>query len=221
MTIRKGTILALSLALSALAAPGLARAEGDAKPIFDGSTPKGWILTDGKPLPAKFVQEGGINPHGTGSYIVVYEEKLGDFVVDFDYKLSKGCNSGVFFRVNDLKDPVYSGIEIAIDDTTGTGYHDSGAFYDLVRPSTNAQKPAGEWNHMTVTAKGPEVSVAINGVEVSRINLDEWNEPGKRPDGSNHKFEKVAIGKLGRTGYFGFQDHGQDCWYKNITLRKP
>lgn len=203
----------------ALAAPAVS-ADDDAKTIFDGSGPKGWILTDGSPLPEKFVQEDGLNPHGTGSYIVAHEEKAGDFVLDFDYKLSKGCNSGVFIRVNDLKDPVYTGIEIAIDDTTGHGFHDSGAFYDLVPPKTNAQKPAGEWNHMTITAKGPKITVVLNGTKVSSINLDEWNEAGKRPDGSNHKFNNVAIGKLDRAGYFGFQDHGQNCWYKNIKLKK-
>ena len=219
MTFRKPSLPALAaLVLLAGAAP---RAADAARPIFDGSTPKGWMLTNGKPLPEKFIQDGAINPHGTGSYIVVYEEKLGDFVLDFDYKLSKGCNSGVFVRVNDLKDPVYTGLEVAIDDTTGQGFHDSGAIYDLVAPKTNAQKPVGEWNHMTIAAKGPKITVAINGTEVSSIDLDQWNEVAKRPDGSNHKFNKKAIGRLDRTGYLGFQDHGQDCWYKNITLKKP
>lgn len=207
-------------ALAALAIPTLAPA-GDAKPIFDGATPKGWMLTNGNPLPAEFVQDGAINPHGSRSYIVVYEEKLGDFTLDFDYKLSKGCNSGVFLRVNDLKDPVYTGLEVALDDTDGTGFHDTGAIYDLVKPKAKVQKPAGEWNHMTITAQGPNIKIVLNGTEVSTINLDEWNEIGKRPDGSDHKFKKIAMGKLDRTGYVGFQDHGQDCWYKNITLKKP
>jgi len=61
--------------------------------------------------------------------------------------------------------------------------HDPGALYDLVAPRTNAQKPAGEWNHMTIHAKGPEITVKLNGVEVSRMNLDEWTAAGKRPDG--------------------------------------
>lgn len=217
MTFLRASLLAAAFTFAA--APAFAA--DDAKPLFDGSTPAGWILTDGKPLPEKFIQDGAINPHGTGSYIVTYKDKLGDFVVDFDYKLSEGCNSGVFIRVNDLKDPVYTGIEVALDDTKGVGLHDSGAFYDLVAPKANAQKPAGEWNHMTITAKGANIKVAINGTEVSAINLDEWNEVAKRPDGSKHKFGKVAIGKLDREGYFGFQDHGQDCWYKNVTFKKP
>jgi hypothetical protein len=188
--------------------------------IHDGTTGKGWILCDGRPLPTAFVQREGLNPHGTGSYLVVHETKAGDFALDFDYKLTKGCNSGVFIRVSDLHDPVQSGIEIALDDTTGSGMHDPGALYDLVAPRTNAQKPAGEWNHMTISAAGPRISVVLNGTEVSSINLDQWNTPGKRPDGSKHKFSKVTIGKLPHHGYFGFQDHGSDCWFKNIKLKE-
>ena len=96
-----------------------------------------------------------------------------------------------------------------------------GALYDLVAPTENAQKPAGEWNpHMTITAFGPKIAIVRNETEVSTINLDEWNEPGKpsRRDPS-HKFDGVAIGKLPRVGYIGFQDHGSDCWYKNIKIK--
>jgi len=60
--------------------------------------------------------------------------------------------------------------------------------------------------------------VVLNGTEVSSINLNEWNAKGRRPDGSRHKFSDVAIGKLPRTGYLGFQDHGSDCWFKNIKI---
>jgi hypothetical protein len=187
--------------------------------IFDGTSSAGWILCDEKPLPMANVQADGLNPHGTGSYLVVHETKVGDFVLDFDYKLSKGCNSGVFVRTSDLKNPVNTGIEVALDDTTGHGLHDPGALYDLVAPSENAQKPAGEWNHMTITAAGPKITIVLNEKEVSTINLDEWNEPGKRPDGSSHKFGDVAIGKLPRTGYIGFQDHGSDCWFKNVKIK--
>jgi hypothetical protein len=196
-----------------------ATAEQEFRLIFDGTSGTGWILCDQKPLPKVNVQADGLNPHGTGSYLVVHETKVGDFVLDFDYKLSKGCNSGVFIRTSDLKNPVNTGIEVALDDTTGNGLHDSGALYDLVAPSENAQKPAGDWNHMTINALGPRITIILNGKEVSTINLDEWTEPGKRPDGSSHKFGDVAIGKLPQIGYVGFQDHGSDCWFKNVKIK--
>lgn len=178
-----------------------------------------WVTNTGKPLPDANATEDGINPHKSGGYLVVHRKPLKDFVLDFDYKLSKGCNSGVFLRVGDLKQPVYTGLEVAIDDTTGTGYHDPGAIYDLVKPRTNAQKPAGEWNHMTITARGPIVTVVLNGKEVSSINQDQFSKAGERPDGSKHKFTQVAIKDLNQAGHFGFQDHGQDCWFKNVRAR--
>ncbi|MGE3821395.1 MAG: DUF1080 domain-containing protein [Isosphaeraceae bacterium] len=187
--------------------------------VFDGTGPSGWKTNTGKLITSKNVQADGLNPHGSGGYLVVHESPVGNFTLDFDYKLSKGCNSGVFIRVGDLKDPVMTGIEIALDDTQGHGLHDTGAFYDLVAPRRNAQKPAGEWNHMTITAKGPNVEVILNGESVSAIDLDQWGEPGKRPDGSNHKFKGVTVKNLPRTGYFGFQDHGQDCWFKNVKIK--
>jgi len=195
-------------------------ADKEFRTLFDGTTGTGWMLCDKKPLPKEHVQADGLNPHGTGSYLVVHETKFADFVLDFDYKLSTGCNSGVFIRISDLGDPVNTGIEVALDDTTGKGMHDPGAFYDLVAPKENTQKPAGQWNHMTITAKGPKIFVVLNDSRVSEIDLDQWNEPGKRPDGSSHKFTNVAIGKLPRNGYLGFQDHGSDCWFRKIKIRE-
>ena len=161
-----------------------------------------------------------MNPHLTGSYLVVYQDKLTDFELDFNYKLEKGCNSGVFLRVSDLADPIRTGIEIALADTSGSGLSDSGAFAGLVAPDLNAQKPAGQPNHMTITAQGPEIRVVLNGSPVSSIQLDEWTAPGKRPDGSDHDFKKVAIAKLARTGYVGFKGVMGNCWFNQIRLKR-
>jgi hypothetical protein len=216
-----GMRTAIKTCLIVVSATALTAAAGEEgfRTLFDGTTAAGWMLCDKKPLPKANVQADGLNPHGTGSYLVIHETKFSDFVLDFDYKLSKNCNSGVFIRVSDLNDPVNTGIEVALDDTKGSGMHDPGAFYDLVAPKENAQKAAGEWNHMTITASGPKITVDLNGARVTSIDLDEWKEPGKRPDGSKHKFTSVAIGKLPRTGYLGFQDHGSDCWFKNVKIK--
>jgi len=50
------------------------------------------------------------------------------------------------------------------------------------------------------------------------MNLDEWGEPTKRPDGSTHKFTDTVWKNRPRHGYIGLQDHGSPCWYKNIRL---
>lgn len=215
MLSRAGLATALALVLGA----ATFAAQDGFKTIFDGKGTGGWKINTGGDLPKANMQADGLNPHGSGGYIVMYEKPYRDFVLDFDYKLSKGCNSGVFLRVKDPKDPVYTGLEVALDDTIGTGFHDPGAFYDLVRPRKNAQKTVGEWNHMTITAKGPKIDIELNGEKVSSIDLSAFKEVGKRPDGTPHKFDKARIADFDRAGYFGFQDHGQDCWFKNVKVK--
>jgi hypothetical protein len=62
------------------------------------------------------------------------------------------------------------------------------------------------------------VTASVNGEAVASINTDEWTQPGKRPDGSTHKFGK-AIKDFPREGYIGLQDHGHDVWFKNIKIK--
>jgi hypothetical protein len=155
--------------------------------------------------------------------MLVYEKPLENFVLSLDCKISPKCNSGIFVRTRSLtprpgKDVGFNGIEIAIDAEDGPGFHTTGALYDLVATEVNAMKPVGEWNHFQITCDRSLIEAELNGRRVSRMNLDEWKEPNKRPDGSAHKFD-VAYKDHPRTGYIGLQDHGSDCWYRNIKLR--
>ena len=191
--------------------------------LFDGKSTAGWMTSDQKP-PRTPVEQGSLNPHKSGHYMLVHTQQWSDFVLSLDFKISKGCNSGVFVRTSSLiprpgKDVGYNGIEIAIDDTTGAGYHDTGAIYDLVKPSKNAMRPVGEWNHMVITCDSNLIRVELNGEPVSTMNVDEFSAPNKRPDGSSHKFD-VAWKDHPRKGYIGLQDHGSPCWFKNIKLRE-
>ena len=190
--------------------------------LFDGKTLNGW-MTSGKKPSRTPVEDGSLNPHKCGDYMMVYEKPLSDFVLSLDFKISKGCNSGIFVRTYSLtprpgKDVGYNGLEIAIDDTKAAGFVDTGAIYDLSRPSKNAMKPVGEWNHAVITCDRSVISVELNGEPVNRVDLSQFKEIGKRPDGSPHKFD-VAYKDHPREGYIGLQDHGSPCWFKNIKLR--
>jgi len=192
--------------------------------LFDGKTLNGWMTNTR--LPSKTgVEDGAINPHGSGGYMMIHEKQWSDFILSLDFKISKGCNSGVFVRTFPLtprsgKDVGFNGIEIAIDDTApSAGFHDTGAIYDLVRPSRNAMKPVGEWNHMEVTCNRNIIAVEVNGETVSRMDLDQFAQPNRRPDGTEHKFD-IAYKDHPRRGYIGLQDHGSPCWYRNIRLKQ-
>jgi hypothetical protein len=189
--------------------------------LFDGASTKGWMTPKEQPLPASHVQEGSLNPHPC-DYMLTHEKVWDNFKLSLDFQISPGCNSGIFVRTFPLaprsgKDVGFNGIEIAIDDTKSADFHDTGAIYDLAKPTKNAMRPAGEWNHLIVTCDKNLIEVELNGEQVNRLDLDEWPEKNKRPDGSDHKFD-VAFKDHPRKGHIGLQDHGRDCWYKNIKL---
>ncbi len=192
------------------------------KLLFDGKTLDGWKTSGLKPS-KRPVEDASINPHLCGDYMMVHETEWSDFVLSLDFKISKGCNSGIFVRTSPLtprpgKDVGYNGIEVAIDDTRTADFHDTGALYDLVKPSRNAMKPPEEWNHAVITCDRSLITVELNGEKVTRMDLEEWTEISRRPDGTEHKFD-VAYRDHARCGYIGLQDHGSRCWFKNIKLK--
>ena len=190
--------------------------------IFDGKTTQGWMTPKHQTLPISHVQEGSLNPHPC-DYMLVYEKPLENFVLALDFKITEKCNSGIFVRTKSLeprpgKDVGFNGIEVAIDATSEPGFHSTGALYDLAPTRFNAMTPIGQWNHIEVTSLCSKISVELNGRQVSEMDLNQWKESNKRPDGTPHKFD-VVYKDHPRVGYIGLQDHGSNCWYKNIKLK--
>ena len=191
--------------------------------LFDGKTADGWLDSKENAVAASHVKDGTLNPHPC-NYMLIHKEVHDNFRMSLDFKISPKCNSGVFIRTFPLKpregkDIGFNGIEVAVDDTTTSGFHDTGAIYDLVQTSKNFMKPAGEWNRMLITCDENLISVDVNGIGASRMDLDQWTTANKRPDGTDHKFD-VAYKDHPRKGYVGLQDHGSDVWYRNIKLLK-
>ena len=189
--------------------------------LFDGKTAAGWLDSKEQKVEDTHVQDGCLNPHPC-NYMLIHQEPVENFRLSLDFKLSPKCNSGVFVRTWPLtprpgRDVGFNGIEVALDDTTTSGFHDTGAIYDLVHPAKNAMTPVGTWNRMIVTCDRDRIEIELNGEPVSSMKLDEWTTPNKRPDGTDHKFD-VAFKDHPRKGYFGLQDHGSDVWYRNIKL---
>lgn len=186
--------------------------------LFNGKDLTGWKNNNGKPVKAA-VEDNAIQTHKCGGKVLLHERQLEDFVLRCDFKLSKPkTNSGIFFRVSDPKNPVQAGFEVQVMGGKGTGTHDLGAIYDLAAPSKNMNKAIGEWNSIEITSKGSKISVKVNGEQVSSVDLDKFTEPKKRPDGSKHKFGDIK--NLPRIGQIGFQDHGSQCWFKNVRVKE-
>lgn len=165
-----------------------------------------------------WTMEEGILAWKGGGYIWT-KERYGDFILDLEYMVSEGANSGIFFRTDDLKDIVQTGMEVQIHETTDGSKHGScGAIYDCLSPSKNVAKKAGEWNHYTITCKANKIYVVLNGEQIIDMDLNLWTEPHKNPDGTSNKF-KTAYKDMPREGHIGFQDHGQPVWFRNLKIR--
>lgn len=190
--------------------------------LFDGKTHAGWMNSD-RTVPRTPVENGALNPHRAGHYMLVHTQQWGNFVLALDFKITPKCNSGIFVRTSSLtprpgKDVGFNGLEIAIDDTRNAGFVDTGALYDLARPTGNAMRPVGEWNHLEITCRETQIEIVLNAERVNSVDLAKFIEPNKRPDGTAHKFD-VAWRDHVRRGYIGLQDHGSPCWFKNIKLK--
>ncbi|GAB4249399.1 MAG: DUF1080 domain-containing protein [Acidobacteriota bacterium] len=167
--------------------------------------------------------DGVLHCKGEGGRLLYYvPEQFQDFVFEGEVKLTPKANSGFFFRVADPQDEVQTGFEIQVLDSYGKeapDKHDFGALYDIAAPTVNAAKPAGEWNQVRVTADGPHIVVELNGQTVVDVDLSQWKEAGRNPDGTPNKFKR-PYAEMTHPGYLGIQDHGDELWFRNLRVKR-
>jgi len=146
------------------------------------------------------------------------KDKYSDFMLDLEFKLDKGTNSGVFLRAGERKWIPW--IEVQVEDSYDKeiSKHICGGIFDCLEPRVNAVKKAGEWNHMTIVAIKNNIHVTLNGQRVVNMDLNKWDTPRKNPDGTRNKFG-IAYKDLPKKGYIGLQDHGQAITYRNVKIR--
>jgi hypothetical protein len=191
-----------------------ARAEW--KQLFNGRSLEGWTDAQAHPPGEGWVVENGAMARKERAGDIWTKDRYGDFVLELEFK-TKG-NSGVFIRTDKPTDNVQTGIEIQVDNPSrNPGKHSVGAVYDALAPAKSAGK-RDDWNKLAITAKGSKLAVELNGERIIDMDLDEWNEAGKNPDGTKNKF-KTALKDFKRRGYIGFQDHGAEVMYRNVRIR--
>lgn len=178
------------------------------------------LESDGFPINKHWqVKDGILSPSKTPGGIIYTKEQYEDFTLSLEYKTSKECNSGIFFRT-DPKNPVQGGIELQISSPgLYRGRHVVGAIFDAKEPVSQNSKLDGEWNTLHLTCIGSQVLATINGRTVQRANLNNWTTPSQNPDGSKNKFNK-ALKDFARSGHIGLQYHGQAISYRNITIQR-
>ncbi len=151
------------------------------KPIFNGKDLSGWTkivggdwsIEDGT-LIGRNGQKWTTDPQKTGSWLC-YDKPVRDFRLELQYAINARANSGIFFRAATEKNPAFTGYEMQITSYGGTSLNKGGtpgAIYDVIAPSKNAARAAGQWNSVTITGKGPQITIEMNGQKVVDTELN-------------------------------------------------
>lgn len=189
------------------------------EPLFAGSLFNrvdlaGWKIVDGKDG-SWGVEQGVLFTTGDGGGWLSTEREYDNFALDLDFRLTKGGNSGVFLRSPRQGDPAYSGMEIQVlDDDAGEyaklqPWQYCGSIYGVEAPSLRASKKAQEWQHYHIVARGPHISVTLNGQLIVDADL-----------AAHMDKESTHPGLKRRSGFIGLQSHTLRVEYRNITLKE-
>jgi len=179
--------------------------------LFDGTGLDAWQATE------NWVVEDDTLRCKPGKVDLHTKAMFKNFELVFEFKLTKGGNSGVKYRfVEDL------GAEYQLWDdqhAEETPRHQAAALYDIKEatnkiPSGN-EVSQGFYEGRIVASEG-HLEHWLDGVKVMEIDMDseEWSERfNKSKYNENPAFARKA-------GTIMLQDHGDPVWFRNIRIRK-
>lgn len=196
--------------------------------LFNGHSTDGWRGYNNKPLDSWDIINGQLYCKANGNEVkqradLMTIDQYDNFELSIDWKVDKGANSGIIYRVVETNGPSYmTGPEYQLIDDEGypqklEAWQKSGSDYAMYPPNELAAKPAGEYNHTTIIVKGAHVEHWLNGKKVVAYEFwtPEWKElreKGKWKDAKDYG--------MAQKGHICLQDHSGGIWFKNIKLRK-
>ncbi|HEX2532965.1 MAG TPA: family 16 glycoside hydrolase, partial [Chitinophagaceae bacterium] len=195
---------------------------GAYKPAFPQ---KGWTIQDGVLSVQK--STGGESTNGGD---IVTEKKYGAFVLQFDFRLTEGANSGVKYFVTEKEGNSGSAIGLEyqiLDDEKhpdaklgAAGNRTLASLYDLI-PSVRenrARRKIGEWNRgMVVVYPDGRVEHWLNGWKLVEYKR---GTPVYQALVARSKYEKWPDFGMAPTGHILLQDHGDQVSFRSIKIQE-
>jgi len=180
---------------------------GEPVTLFSGKDLTGWRLIDEKQKSGFRVVDGELvnDPvQAEGGEHVSYgnlrtEKEFEDFNLKLEVNVPAGSNSGVYLR-GMYEIQVFDSYKKELDT------HNMGAVYSRIKPTVNAEKPAGSWQSLDMTLCDRHITVILNGTKII------YNQPVYGPTGGAMKSDVFASGPIYLQG-----DHGKVS-YRNIVL---
>lgn len=201
--------------------------------LFDGKTIKGWHSYHKEGVVGWYVEDGAMTPDGTGGDLVT-DKEYENFELEFEFKIPKGSNSGVVYKVidsPDIKSTYMSGPEYQVIDDKGYLDGDgkpyklkdsqmSGANYDVIPPADfDAIKPVGEWNKGRIVVNNNHVEHHLNGKKVVEY---EYGSDAWKAMVAKSKFASWPYVQPHAKGKIALQNHSpkERVWYRNVQIRE-
>jgi hypothetical protein len=156
-------------------------------------------------------------------------DEYDDFILDLDFQNADGTNSGVIVHATDIVEWIPNSVEIQIADDYSKQWSKAAPTWQCAaifgrKPATNKSlKPAGEWNHFTITCKGKMISIILNGTLVNECNMDDFTSSKVNPDGSTvPSWLKNPMSTLALRGHIGLQGKhaGAPIYFRNVKVFK-
>ena len=175
--------------------------------LFNGTDLAGW-----KHSGNWRVEDGVITRAGRGGSLVYTQQTIpDDFELQFDWKVAKGSNSGVYYRPGQYE---YQILDNSVHADGRNPRTSAASLYFCMQPSEDATRPVGEWNTGRIVCQGSVIQHWLNGVKV--IDFD-YTDPRWEFQVTMLKLRGADLTKRGAK--LSLQDHGDPVWYRNIRLR--
>lgn len=177
------------------------------QPLFDGKSFEGWQQAGNWTI-----EDGAFARKEKGGSLTYTTSPVpDDFELRFEWKVSEGCNSGLYYRPAQY--------EYQVLDNIGSPYGENprqaaASLFFCMAPSKDNTLPVGEWNTARVKCKGSVIEHWLNGEAVISFDYTDpkWAE----------QIELLRIrgaDLAARGGKLSLQDHGQPVWFRDLRMR--
>lgn len=209
--------------------------------LFDGKSFKGWRGIGKKGIPdghwkiedkcIRKLSSGDIPTLEDGQPLkggdLMTDRTFDNFELSFEWKISEAGNSGVKYNVIEevsIKNGSTGalGFEYQVLDDKGhkdnlNPTHKTASLYDMIEAKGKSTMPVGNFNSSKIVFHNNHGEHWLNGVKVVEYDIGtpefqilfNKSKYSKHKDFTKHKVAHIIL-----------QDHGNDCWYKNIKIRE-